>query len=109
MAPRIVVGLTLLTAIVLAVAPDAIPGNAPTILLVLLGLAYPVVAKLDAEDVTSHFIVVLTFGAAAGSDVLNAIPAVGMYLDGILGGLSTALYASVATIAALRIVNRIKG
>ena len=92
MAPRVVVGLTLLTSIVLAV-----------------GLAYPVVAKLDAEDVTSHFIVVLTFGAAAGSDVLNAIPAVGMYLDGILGGVSTSLYASVATIAAIRITNRIKG
>ncbi len=109
MAPRAIVGLTLLTAIVLAVAPDAIPGNAPTILLVLLGLAYPVVAKLDAEDVTSHFIVVLTFGAAAGSDVLNAIPTVGMYLDGILGGVSTSLYATVATIAAIRITNRIKG
>jgi hypothetical protein len=32
-----------------------------------------------------------------------------MYLDGILGGLSTALYASVATIAAIRVTNRLKG
>ena len=109
MAPRVIVGLTLLTAIVLAVAPDAVPGNGLTILLVLLGLAYPVLAKLDAEDATSHFIVVLAFGAAAESDVLNAIPAVGMYLDGILGGVSTSLYGTVATIAAIRITNRIKG
>ena len=109
MAPRVTVGLTLLTSIVLAVAPDAVPGNGLSILLVLLGLAYPVLAKLDAEDATSHFIVVLAFGAAAESEVLNAIPAVGMYLNGILGGVSTSLYASVATIAAIRITNRIKG
>lgn len=109
MAARAIVGLTVLTAIALAVAPDAVPGNGLMILLVLLGLAYPVVAKLDAEDPTAHFIVVLAFGAAAQSDVLNAIPAVGMYLDGILGGVSTSLYATVATIAAIRITNRIKG
>lgn len=79
MAPRVTVALTLLTAIVRTVAPDAVPGNGLTILLVLLGLAYPVLAKLDAEDATSHFVVVLAFGASAESDVLNVIPAVGMY------------------------------
>jgi hypothetical protein len=78
------------------------------ILLVLLGLAYAYVA-IDAEDATNYLVVVLAVGAAAGSDVLNNIPAVGMYLDGILGGVSTALYASVATIAAVWIVNRLKG
>ena len=109
MASRVTVTLTLLTAIVLAVAPDAVPGNVLTILLVLLGLAYPVLAKLDAEDVTSHFVVVLAFGAAAESDVLSVIPTVGMYLDGVLGGVSTSLYATVATIAAIRITNRIRG
>lgn len=108
MATRAIIGLILLAAIVLAVAPDAIPGNALTILLVVLGLAWAYVA-IDPEDATAYLVVVLAVGASAGSDVLNAIPAIGMYLDGILGGLSTALYASVATIAALRIVNRIKG
>ena len=108
MATRAIIGLILLAAIVLAVAPEAIPGNALTILLVVLGLAWAYVA-IDPEDATAYLVVVLAVGAAAESDVLNAIPAVGMYLDGILGGLSTALYASVATIAALRIVNRIKG
>ena len=108
MATRVIVGLTLLAAIVLAVAPDAIPGNALSILLVLLGLAYAYVA-IDAEDATAYLVVVLAVGAAGGGDVLNHIPAVGMYLDGILDGLSTALYSSVATIAALRIVNRLQG
>ncbi|MXW35023.1 MAG: hypothetical protein F4X11_07300 [Acidobacteria bacterium] len=107
MATRVIVGLTLLAAI-LALVPAANPGGAMGILLVLLGLAYAYVA-IDAEDASAYLIVVLAVGAAAGADVLSAIPTVGMYLDGILDGLSTALYASVATIAALRIVNRLKG
>lgn len=108
MATRVIAGLILLAAILLAVAPAANTGNALGILLVVLGLAYAYMA-IDAEDATNYLVVALAVGAAAGSDVLNAIPAVGMYLDGILGGLSTALYASVATIAAIRVTNRIKG
>jgi len=108
MATRVIVGLTVLVALVLAVAPDANTGNALTIVLVLLGLAYAAVA-IDAEDATAFLVVVLAVGAAASADVLSAIPAVGMYLDGILDGLSTSLYASVATVAALRVTNRLKG
>ena len=108
MATRVILGLTLLAALVLAVAPDANAGNALSIVLVLLGLAYAAVA-IDAEDATGYLVVVLAVGAAAGSDVLNTIPAIGSYLDGILGGLSTALYASVGTIAAMIITNRLKG
>ena len=108
MATRVIVGLILLAAIVLAVAPDANTGNALSILLVVLGLAYAYVA-IDAADPTAHLVVVLAVGAAAGSDVLGAIPAVGMYLDGILDGLSTALYAGVATIAAVKVTNLLKG
>ncbi|MCY4506380.1 MAG: hypothetical protein OXG35_05415 [Acidobacteria bacterium] len=100
--------MTALVAIVLAVAPDANAGNALMIVLVLLGLAYPVVA-LNAEDATSFLVVVLAIGAAAGADVLSNIPAIGTYLDGILDGLSTSLYAAVATIAAIRVTNRVKG
>ena len=107
MATRVIVGLTLLAAI-LALVPAANPGGAMGILLVLLGLAYAYVA-IDAEDATAYLVVVLAVGAAASSDVFNAIPAVGMYLDGILGGLSTAFYASVATIVGVRTVNRLKG
>ncbi len=108
MATRVIVGLTVLVAIVLAVAPDANAGNALTIVLVLLGLAYPVVA-INAEDATAFLVVVLAVGAAAGADVLSNIPAIGTYLDGILDGLSTSLYAAVATIAAIRVTNRVKG
>ena len=108
MATRVIVGLTVLAAIVLAVAPDANAGNILSIALVLLGLAYAAVA-IDAEDATSFLVVVVAVGAAAGADVLGAIPAVGAYLDGILDGLSTALYASVATVAAMRVTNRLKG
>ena len=100
--------MTALVAIVLAVAPDGNTGNALMIVLVLLGLAYPVVA-LNAEDATSFLVVVLAVGAAAGADVLSNIPAIGTYLDGILDGLSTSLYAAVATIAAIRVTNRVKG
>ena len=108
MATRVIVGLTALVAIVLAVAPDANAGNALMIVLVLLGLAYPVVG-INAEDATSFLVVVLAIGAAAGADVLSNIPAIGTYLDGILDGLSTSLYAAVATIAAIRVTNRVKG
>ena len=108
MATRVIVGLTALVAIVLAVAPEANAGNALTIVLVLLGLAYPAVA-INAEDATSFFVVVLTVGAAAGADVLSNIPAIGVYLDGILDGLSTSLYAAVAAVMAVRMTNRIKG
>ena len=108
MGTRVVVGLTALVAIVLAVAPDANAGNALTIVLVLLGFAYPVVA-INAEDATSFFVVVLAVGAAAGADVLSNLPAIGVYLDGFLDGLSTSLYAAVAAVMAVRMTNRIKG
>ena len=108
MATRVIVGLIALAAIVLAVAPDANAGNILSIALVLLGLAYAAVA-IDSEDATAFLVVAVAVGAAAGADVLSAIPAVGAYLDGILDGLSTALYASVATIAGTRVVNRLKG
>ena len=108
MGTRVVVGLTALVAIVLAVAPDANAGNALTIVLVLLGFAYPAVA-INAEDATSFFVVVLAVGAAAGADVLSNLPAIGVYLDGFLDGLSTSLYAAVAAVMAVRMTNRIKG
>ena len=107
MATRVIVGLTLLAAI-LALVPAANPGGAMGILLVLLGLAYAYVA-IDAEDASAYLIVVLAVGAAAGADVLSAIPTVGMYLDGILDGMVIALYGNVAAIVAIRVFNRIKG
>ena len=108
MATRVIVGLTVLVAIILAVAPDANAGNALTIVLVLLGLAYPVVG-INVEDATGFLVFVLVVGAAAGADVLSNIPAIGTYLDGIVDGMSTSLYAAIATVLAIRATNRIKG
>lgn len=109
MATRVIVGLTVLVAIILAVAPDANTGNALTIVLVLLGLSYPVVGGINVEDATGFLVFVLAVGAAAGADVLSNIPAIGVYLDGIVDGMSTSLYAAIATVLAIRATNRIKG
>ena len=108
MAARAIVGLTLLAAIVMAVVPDPALGGMLSILLVVLGLAYAAIA-VDAENATDVLVVVVAAGAAGGADVLSLIPAVGMYLDGILDGVVIALYSGVATVVTLRIVNRIKG
>ena len=78
------------------------------LVLVVLGLAYAAL-EVDAENATDVLVVAVAAGAASGADVLSKIPAVGMYLDGILDGVVVALYAGVATVVALRLVNRIKG
>ncbi len=78
------------------------------LVLVVLGLAYAAL-EVDAENATDVLVVAVAAGAASGADVLSMIPAVGMYLDGILDGVVVALYAGVATVVALRLVNRIKG
>ena len=108
MASRAIVGLTLLAAIVAAVVPDPALGGMLAILLVVLGLAHAVVA-LDPENATDSLVVAIAAGAVGGADVLSLIPAVGMYLDGILDGLVIALYGNVAAIVAIRAFNRIKG
>ena len=108
MASRAIVGLTLLAAIVAAVVPDPALGGMLAILLVVLGLAHAAVA-VDPENATDVLAVAIAAGAAGGADVLSLIPAVGMYLDGILDGLVIALYGNVATIVAIRVFNRIKG
>lgn len=108
MASRAIVGLTLLAAVVMAVVPDPAIGGMLSILLVVLGLAYAAM-EVDAENATDVLAVAIAAGAAGGADVLSKIPAVGMYLDGILDGVVIALYAGVATVVAVRLVNRIKG
>lgn len=108
MASRAIVGLTLLAAVVMAVVPDPALGGMLSILLVVLGLAYAALA-VDAENATDVLAVVIAAGAAGGADVLSLIPAVGMYLDGILDGIVVAMYSGVATVVAVRLLNRIKG
>ena len=109
MVTRIVVGLIALVAIVQGLFGESLGLEAfMMLLLALLGLVYAAVA-IDAEDATAFLVVVLAVGAAAGADVLGHINYVGGYLDAILDQVSVALYASVATILAVRIYNRLKG
>lgn len=108
MATRAIAGLTLVAAVVMAVVPDPAMGGMLALLLVVLGLAYGALA-VDAENATDILVVAIAAGAASGADVLGLIPAVGMYLDGILDGIVIGLYGIVATVVAVRLVNRIKG
>lgn len=105
---RVVIGVTALVAVIAGVAPGVLPDSATGLILVLAGLIWGAMA-VDAEDSVQFLAVAIAVGAAAGSDVLNHIPAVGMMLDGVLGGLSVALYGGVASVAAVRLVNRLKG
>lgn len=108
MAAKILVGLSVLVAIVLAVAPDANTGDVLSIALVVLGVAYAVV-NINAEDATGYLAVVIASGAAAQADVLSVIPAVGAQLDAFVDGLVTALYSGAITVLVVRTINRIKG
>lgn len=110
MANKVILGLIVLLAIVMTFAPD-LDGNTGGILalaLVVLGIAHACVA-VDAEDATGFLALAIAVGAAVGAGVLDAIPAVGSYLNGIAGGLSTALYAGALTVLGQQVVNRLKG
>ena len=63
MAVRVIVGLTLLAAIVLGVVPDVGMMAMLPLLLVVLGLAYGVMA-VDAENATNYLVLVVAVGAA---------------------------------------------
>ena len=108
MANKVLIGIAALVAIVDALAPDLAGAGIASLLLVLVGLIYAALAW-DPEDATGELIVAVAVGAAAGADVLNHIPAIGGHLDAIVGHLSTVLYAGVATVLAMRILNRLKG
>ena len=108
MASRIIVSLIAALAIIQGLTPDAIPAGLASLALVILGLAYAVVA-VSADDETSYLIVALAVGAAAGADALSGIPQLGAHLDAIVDPISTALYAGVITILVQRIINHFTG
>lgn len=103
---RILVGLVALLAVLEGFAAGMVPMAG--LLIVLAGLVYGAM-NVDAESPSDYVLVALGAHIAASSDVLNSIPAVGMQLDGIVGGLSMALTAGVVSVVALRTVNRLKG
>ncbi len=105
---RILIGLGAVIALVVGFAPDLIPANIAMLILVLGGIVYAAIA-VDAEDSNAYLIVTLAVGAAAGADALSSIPAIGAQLDGAMGAIGTSLNGGVATVLAMRIVNRLKG
>ena len=108
MVTRIIVSLVFLVALVQGLAPDAVPGGVLPIILVLLGLAYAGLA-IAVADATAYLVMTLAVGAAAGADVLSAIPAIGASLDAIVDQVSIALYAGVISVLSLWMYNRTCG
>ncbi len=122
MVNRILVGVGTLIGLAMGFAPGVVPQA--ELLMVLIGIVYAVM-NVDAEDATSFLVVAIAVGLATGDHtmlghemddhmmhhhgVLTHIPAVGAQLNGAFGALQIALYAGVATIAATRIFNRLKG
>ena len=103
---RIVVGLITLAAIIEGVAPGAVPSNLLPLAIVILGLVYGWTA-VDAEDPVAFLAVAIAVGAAAGA--LDAIPAIGGYIDAIVAQVSNGLYAGVISVLVARTMNRLKG
>ena len=108
MVNKILIGLGALLALVIGFAPGVIPENIAMLILVLGGIVYAALA-VDAEDSNTYLIVTIAVGAAAGADALSSIPAIGAQLDAAMGAIGTALNGGVATVLAVRIVNRLKG
>lgn len=108
MLTRILVAVVAVVAIVKAFAPGLQDQGALGIILVIAGVVYAATA-LDAEDATGFLVLAVAAATAAGSDVLGAIPGIGGHLDTIVGKISMALNAAVATVVVLWTVNRIKG
>jgi len=107
MANRIILGLAVLVAIVLAFAGDVLAGQG-TLILVVLGLVYGAMA-VDAEDAVAFLVLAVAVGGASSMDVLGSIPGIGSQLDGIVDGLASVLSAGVVTVLAVQCVNRLKG
>ena len=122
MVNRILVGVGALIALAMGFAPGVVPQA--ELLMVLIGIVYAAM-NIDAEDATAFLVVAIAVGLASGDHmmlghemddhmmhhhgVLTHLPAIGAQLNGALGALSISLYAGVATIAATRVFNRIKG
>ena len=106
MVNRILVGAGTLVGLAMGFAPGTVPMDG--LLMVLIGIVY-FVMNVDAEDPTVALVMAIAVGGMTASDVLHHIPAVGMQINGAFEALAIALWAGVATVAATRIFNRIKG
>ena len=111
MATRIIVGLSVILAIIQGLAPDLVPNNILPVVLVILGVAYGVMA-LDAEDATAFLVFAIAVGLAASTNVLGNLQfeggiGLGGKLDAIVDQISVVLYSAVIAVLAIRTWNRI--
>ena len=104
---RVLVGLGTLIALDMGFT-TMVPDTVGPLLLVIIGIVWAVM-NTDAEDATGSLVLAIAVGGMTASGVLHHIPALGVGLNMAMGGLSTALWAGVATVAATRVFNRIKG
>ncbi len=108
MGKKLVVGLGMLAAVIEGVVPGAVPMELLPLALVVLGLVWGWMG-VDANDATAYFALAIAVGLTGQSDALGNLPAVGSYLDAIVGNVSIALYSGVATVLAVRVKNRLMG
>ena len=104
MATKVLIVLALIAAIVQGLWPDVVPQKLLPLALVVIGLIYAGMA-VDPEDAGKYLLIVIAFGAASASNVLEAIHTVGPFLDAIMDQLATAAYAGVFSVASLRVWN----
>ncbi len=108
MGKKVVVGLGTLAAILEGVSPGLIPGGGLLLALVVLGLVWGWMG-VDANEPTTYCALAIAVGMTGSSDALSHLPAVGDFLDAIVGATSVALYSGVATVLGVRIYNRLTG
>ena len=104
MLSRVIVGLTVIVAVVQGLAGDQIPGDILPLVLVLLGLVYGA-ACVDHDDRVSFSVLAVAVGLAATADVLGNIHYIGGYLDAIVDQVVLALLGGVVSILALGVWN----
>lgn len=108
MAERVLTGLGALVALVVGFMPDLVPAETVTLILVIGGIVYAVLA-LDAGAADGYLITAIAIGLLAGSGALGSIPAIGEALNAAVGHLSTGLYGGVAALLGIGIFNKVKG
>ena len=102
MATRIIYGLAILAAVIAGLAgQDALPGNILPLVMVVLGVAYAVM-NIDAANPQAFLTTALVVAAAGGADVLNAVPAIGGFLDGIVDQVAVVYLAGGAGVLGVR-------
>ena len=99
MATRVIYGLAILAAVIEGVAAGAVP--LLPLVMVVLGVAYAAM-NIDAAKPQAFLTTALVVAAAGGADVLSNVPAVGVFLDGIVDQVTIVYLAGGVGILAVR-------